>query len=457
MNELTEPTRIRQGNYEVIYLSIRTEPGVGVRSRQRLPTVRGRWMAAALLFVTACAALPPTLTLPELTVTQPAFQKTLEAFTGAPISGGNHVDILLNGDETFPVLLKDLRAAKKTITFEAFIFRKSKIGDEIIAVFEQRCRAGVRAAILLDAHGSENLPADYVERLRRAGCEVVPDFRPLRPWNLERSNKRNHRRIVVIDGRIGFTGGYGIDETWNGDGRTKGRWRETNVKLEGPVVQQLQEAFIEHWKEATGALLGTDDYLAYPAVGTQDGPVQAQVIRSSPRRDNYALYEVFLQAISSAQRSILISTPYLLPGKQMSAALASAVQRGVTVTALVPSVIRETWVEYMVQQSQREEFGPLLDAGIQIYEYFPALLHTKAMVIDGVWSTIGSMNIDNRSMALNDELNVIFYNEQVARRLEEILKEDLSHSHKITREQLETRGWSGRLLGLMMSPLTDQF
>jgi cardiolipin synthase len=414
-------------------------------------------MAAAILFWAACAPLPPTLILPELAVTQPAFEKTLEAFTGAPISGANKVDILLNGDETFPVLLDELRAAMKTITFEAFIFRKSKIGDEIIAVFEDRCRAGVRAAILLDAHGSDNLPPDYVERLTKAGCRVVPDFRPLRPWNLERSNKRNHRRIVVIDGRIGITGGYGIDETWNGDGRTKGRWRETNVKLEGPVVQQLQEAFIEHWKEATGVLLGADDYLAYPAVGTEDGPVHAQVIRSSPSRDNYALYEVFLQAISSAQRSILISTPYLLPGKQMSAALAAAVQRGVTVTALVPSVIRETWVEYTVQQSQREEFGPLLDAGIQIYEYFPALLHTKAMVIDGVWSTIGSMNIDNRSMALNDELNVIFYNEQVARRLEEMLKEDLSHSQKLTREQLETRGWFGRLLGLMMSPLTDQF
>jgi cardiolipin synthase len=405
----------------------------------------------------SCAPLPPKLTLPRMAITDPAFQTALEAFTGAPISGDNHVDILLNGDETFPRLLDALRAATKTITFEAFIFRKSKIGDEIIAVFEERCRAGVRAAIVLDAHGSENVPDDYVRRLKNAGCDVVPNFRPLHPWNLERSNNRNHRRIVVVDGRVGFTGGYGIDESWNGDGRTKGRWRETNVRLEGPVVQQLQEAFIEHWKEATGVLLGGEYYVAYPAVAIRDVPVQAQIVRSSPTRDNYALYEVFLHAISSAQRTIFISTPYLLPDEQMTEALVAAVRRGVAITVLVPSIIREAWVEYMVQETQREHFGPLLDAGIRIHEYFPALLHTKAMVIDGVWSTIGSLNLDNRSMALNDELNVIFYNDQIAQRLENILREDLEHSHRISREQLKKRGWAGRLLGSMMSPLTDQF
>jgi len=442
-----------------MYFSIRIMRRVGLGPPRKSQGRIARFATAliAVLLAAGCAPLPPKLSLPQLSVTDPAFQTTLEAFTGARISGDNIVDILLNGDETFPVLLDELRAAKKTITFEAFIFRKSKIGDEIVAVFEERCRAGIRASILLDAHGSDNLPEDYVERLNAAGCRLVADFRPLRPWNVERNNKRNHRRIVVVDGRIGFTGGYGIDETWKGNGRQKGRWRETNVRLQGPVVQQLQEAFIEHWREATGVLLGGDEYFAYPAVAVKDIPVQAQVIRSSPTRDNYALYEVFLQAISSAQRSILISTPYLLPREQLAAALTQAVQRGVTVTALVPSVTREAWVEYVVQESQREQFGPLLDAGVRLYEYSPALLHTKAMVIDGVWSTIGSMNLDNRSMALNDELNVIFYNEQIAQRLQDILREDLTHSNKISREQLESRGWAGRLLGFLMSPLTDQF
>jgi cardiolipin synthase len=410
-----------------------------------------------VLFASACAPKPPKLTFPPLSITDPTFQQSLEVYTGAPISGENKVDILLNGDETFPVLLKELGQAKKSITFEAFIFRKSKIGEEIVKTFEDRCRAGVRASILLDAHGSADIPDEYVERMNAAGCHVIATFRRLAPWNIGRSNNRNHRRIVVIDGRVGFSGGYGIDEAWNGDGRTPGRWRETNVRLEGPVVQQLQEAFIEHWKEATGILLGGEDYLAYPAIAITDEPVQAQIIRSSPTRDNYALFEVFMQAITSAKQSILISTPYLLPGEQMTAALAEAVKRGVTVRALVPSVTREAWVEYIVQESQREEFGPLLDAGIQLSEYTPALLHTKAMVVDGVWSTIGSMNFDNRSMALNDELNVVFYNEQVARRLIEILEDDLKRSTPLTREKIESRSWGGRFVGLMMNPLTDQF
>ena len=196
--------------------NIRTAPHGGGHPFGRLRAVGldiVGWLLAALL-ATFCARLPPKLSLPQMTITDPAFQTTLEAFTGAPISGDNKVDILLNGDETFPKLLDALRAAKKTITFETFIFRKSKIADDIVSAFVERCRAGVRAAIILDAHGSDNLPRDYVQRLTEAGCDVVPEFRPLRPWNLERSNNRNHRRIVVVDGRVGFTGGYGIDETW---------------------------------------------------------------------------------------------------------------------------------------------------------------------------------------------------------------------------------------------------
>ena len=459
MNQWDKPNCIRQGIVAVIHFTIwGGRRGEWEQTRRSSAKARfaGSWLLV-LLLTAGCAPVPPQLTLPDIALTEPAFQKSLEAFTGAAISGGNQVDILLNGEETFPVLVKDLKAAKKTVTFEAFIFRKSKIGEEIVATFEDRCKAGVRTSILLDAHGSAELPRDYVQRLTAAGCRIIPNFRPVPRWSLKRINNRNHRRIVVIDGRIGFTGGYGIDDAWNGDGRTPGQWRETNVRLEGPVVQQLQEAFIEHWQEATGELLGGDEYLAYPAVSITDAPVQAQVIRSSPARDNYALFQVFMQAITSARKSILISTPYLLPGDQMSEALAAAVQRGVTVTALVPSIIREAWIEYVVQEAQREEFGPLLDAGIHLYEYTPALLHTKAMVIDGIWSTVGSMNIDNRSMSLNDEMNAIFYNDKIAKRIEDILREDLKRSKLISRESLEHRSVSGRLVGWMFSPLTDQF
>ncbi len=450
----------RKVHVEVIYVTIRTGRLAGPgRSPRAAPASAGlvALLLIAFCLLESCVNQPPSLTLPDVTVSDPSFPSTLMGFTGSPVMGGTKVDILLNGDETFPVMLEAIRSAEKTITFETYIFRRSEVGSRMVEALAERCRAGVRAAILLDAHGSGDVPGEYVERLKEAGCDIVPDFRPLHFWNLPRINKRNHRRIVVVDGRIGFTGGYGIDDSWDGDGRTSGRWRETNVRLEGPIVQQLQAAFQEHWWEATGVLLGGEEYYPYPPGAPPDAPVLTQIVRSSPRNENYALYAVFLQAVSAAQDSILISTPYLLPGEQMTAALMEASQRGVSVTVLVPSVIKEALIEYVVQVSQREDFGTLLDAGIQLYEYFPALLHTKTMVIDGVWSTIGSMNLDNRSMALNDELNVIFYNEEVAARLQDILNEDLTHSRKITRENLKRRGWPTRMLGLLAAPLHDQF
>ena len=390
-------------------------------------------------------------------IDDPAFRTSLEAFAGAPILGDNRVDILLNGEETFPALLDAIRSAHHTITVEAYIFPEGKIADQLVGAFVERCKAGVRVAILLDAHGSDGLPERYIQDLRDAGCILVPDFRPLRLWSLERTNKRNHRRIMVIDGLVGFTGGYGVDDTWSGNGRTEGRWRETNVRLQGPIVQSLQEAFVEHWREATSVLLGGKDYFPYPPVTVKDVPVLAQVVRSSPLQGNDAMYRAFLQAISSARTSILISTPYLLPGEQLTEALLDAVRRGVRVRVLIPSVVKSSGVEFVTQASQREAFGALLEGGVQLHEYSPALLHTKMMIIDGTWATVGSTNLDNRSMAMNDELNVMFYDRTIAKRLEEIFAADIAYSHKVSREQLENQEWLHRALGVLLSPFHAWF
>lgn len=433
----------------------------------RSPVVRGLspkgWgplIGALLCFAVGldgCASTPTPLTLPSIGLEDSAFRTSMEAFAGAPIIGDNRVDILLNGEQTFPALLDALRSARDSVTFEAYIFHEGKLADDIVEALADRCRAKVRVSMLLDAHGSKGLPERYIETLKKAGCTIVPDFRPLRPWSLERTNKRNHRRIVVVDGRIGFTGGYGIDDTWNGDGRTAGRWRETNVRLEGPVVQSLQEAFIEHWREATSVLLGGKAYLPYPPVEIKDLPVHAQIVRSSPLQGNDAMYRVFLQAISTARTSIMISTPYLIPGEQLTRALLDAAQRGVRVRVLVPSVENGEGVEFVTQASQRDVFGPLLDGGIQLHEYSPALLHTKMMIIDGVWATVGSANFDNRSMAMNDELNVMVYDQPIAKRLEEIFVEDLSRSTKLTQEKLENRQWLHRVLSVLLSPFQAWF
>ena len=408
-------------------------------------------------WLAGCASTPAPLTVPSMHIDDPAFRTSLEAFAGAPILGDNRVDILLNGEETFPALLDAIRSAERTITFEAYIFHEGKVADQIVGAFVERCKAGVRVAILLDAHGADGLPERYIQNLRDAGCTLVSDFRPLRLWSLERTNKRNHRRIMVIDGRVGFTGGYGVDDTWSGNGRTEGRWRETNVRLQGPIVQSLQEAFVEHWREATSVLLGGKDYFPYPPVTVKDVPVLAQVVRSSPLQGNDAMYRVFLQAISSARTSILISTPYLLPGEQLTEALLDAVRRGVRVRVLIPSVVKTSGVEFVTQASQREAFGALLDGGVQLHEYSPALLHTKMMIIDGTWATVGSTNLDNRSMAMNDELNVMFYDRTIAKRLEEVFAADVAYSHKVSREQLENQEWLHRALGVLLSPFHAWF
>lgn len=418
------------------------------------------WISRVLFLIAwlaGCASTPTPITFPSVSIQDPAFRTSLEAFAGSPIIGDNRVEILLNGEQTFPALLKAIRSARTTVTFEAYIFHEGKVADEIVEALADRCRAGVRVTMLLDAHGSDGLPERYIDALNTAGCTIVPDFRPLRLWSLERTNKRNHRRIVVVDGRVGFTGGFGVDDTWNGDGRTDGHWRETNVRLEGPIVQSLQEAFVEHWREATDALLGGKDYFPYPPVEIKDLPVHTQVVRSSPLLGNEAMYRVFLQAISSARSSILISTPYLLPGEQLTRALLEAAQRHVRVRVLIPSVEKGSGVEFVTQASQRDVFGPLLDGGIQLHEYAPALLHTKMMIIDGAWATVGSANFDNRSMAMNDELNVMFYDRTIAKHLEEIFVEDVAHSNKLTRDKLEHRQWHHRVLSVLLSPFQSWF
>ena len=206
----------------------------GLSPKGSFPSMRMMILFAAWL--AGCASTPAPLSLPSINIDDPAFRTSLEAFAGAPIVGDNRVDILLNGEQTFPALLETIASARETITFEAYIFHEGRVADEIVEAVMNRCREGVQVSMLLDAHGADGLPERYIAALTTAGCRIVPDFRPLRLWHLERTNKRNHRRIVVVDGRVGFTGGFGVDDTWNGDGRTDGHWRETNVRLEGPGV-----------------------------------------------------------------------------------------------------------------------------------------------------------------------------------------------------------------------------
>jgi len=401
----------------------------------------------------SCARVQSHYALPQLAVADPSFLPTLEAYT-SPALDGNTVDLLLNGDQIFPAVLAAIRSARTTITYAQYFYEEGPIGLELAEAFAERCRAGVRAHILLDGFGSLQIPAAYRDSMTRAGCEVST-FRPLSPllvlspFGFGKHNNRGHRRILVVDGQVGFTGGAGVSPKWLGDGRMEGHWRDTNVRLDGPVVASLQGAFVENWLEATGNVLGGEPY--FPRLSRR-GAVSAQVVRSSPAGGSFSMYTMFLLAMSSARQSIFITNPYFLPDDRMTRALTEAAQRGVRVVILLPGAIDNN----IVRQASRAKFGLLLEAGIEIYEYRAALLHAKTMTVDGIWATIGSTNLDTRSFALNDELNAVVYHTDVVGQLEKVFADDLTYSRKIDLERWRRRGFVNQLLELLSLPVRDQ-
>jgi cardiolipin synthase A/B len=386
-------------------------------------------LVAALLLLGGCARVHPRLALPEMALGEPSFFPTIEAYTAAPIVGGNSVEVLLNGEQIFPAMLEAVRGAVRTIAYAQFHWEDGPVASELAEAIAERCRAGVGANVLLDAVGASGTPAAHVDVMKRAGCHVV-FFRPVTRPIVGRASNRNHRRILVVDGRVGFTGGSGVSRRWMGNGRIANHWRDTDVRLEGPVVEYLQGAFAENWLEATGVVLGGAAY--FPPPLPPRGPVYAQIVRSSPAGGSFGMYTTFLLAIASAQHSIHITNPHLAPDDAIGEELVSAARRGVRVVVLVPGAVDHD----IVRPANRRQFRRMLRAGVEIYEYRAALLHAKTMVVDGVWSTVGSANLDDRSFALNDELNAVIYNAAVARRFEAVFREDLEYSQK-----MEYRDW----------------
>jgi cardiolipin synthase len=408
-------------------------------------------IAGACLLATlaaGCARVNPHIALPELALGEPSFFPTLEAYASAPIVGGNSLEFLLNGEQIFPAILDAIRGARQTITYAQYFYEDGPVAREIADALAERCRAGVGANILLDAFGSLSMPREYAEQMEHAGCHVAY-FRPLAQYIFGKYNNRNHRRILVVDGRIGFTGGSGVSRKWMGNGRTAEHWRDTDVRVEGPVVEYLQAAFAETWLETTGIVLGGEAYFPRPI--EPKGQVYTQVVKSSPSAGSFAMYTTYLLAVSSARRSIFITNPYFVLDDKMRDALERAARRGSRVAVLVPGAIDHN----IVRQASRGQFGEMLRAGVEIYEYTPALLHSKTMVIDGVWATIGSTNLDNRSFALNNELNLIVYNRAAAARLEQVFLDDVAHSRRVDYESWRRRGLKSKLLEILALPIRD--
>jgi cardiolipin synthase len=407
-----------------------------------------------LLLLIGCAKVRAITDVPEITIGDAAFFPTLEALTDAPIVGGNKIDVLHNGDAIFPAMLREIKNAKSSITFAQYLLKGGSLAREFAMSLAERCQAGIKVYILLDSQGSREAPEEIPAMMRKAGCQLQY-FRRIRapqvvlPWKLVQYNYRNHRRILVIDGRIGFTGGYGISDAWMGDGRTPDHWRDTNVRIEGPAVKFLQAAFTESWLETTGNLLGGGEF--FPRLEPQ-GQTPLQFVKSSPVGGSFQNYLLYLLSITSAKKSILITNSYFIPDDRMIEALLEATARGVRVIVLVPGKI-DFKITY---RASRRHYGEMLLAGVEIFEYSAALLHSKTMVVDGVWATIGSTNFDNRSFALNEELNLALYDKSVAQGLEERFAEDLKHSRRITYEEWDSRGIKEKFFELFAFPVEEQ-
>ena len=428
-------------------------PGAKTVMIQRRIALAASLAALAISLAVAaasCNRMPRAEELPRVGAGDASFSETMEAHTASPVVGGNRIDVLLNGDQIFPAKLAAIRSARSTLDYAEYFYADGGPARAIAEAVADRCRAGVVGKILLDGFGTLSMPGEYVRLMKDAGCHVVT-FRPLgRVASIGRHNKRNHRRILVADGRVAITGGSGVSDKWTGDGRQDGHWRDTDLRIEGPAVNRVQSAFFENWREATGELLGGDAY--FWDGRRAPGDARAQVIKSSPAGGSYAMYTMYLLAIAGARRSIYLTNPYFLPDDRLEEALLAAASRGVRVVALTPGKIDHN----LVRAASRRGFGRLLRGGVEIYEYQASLLHSKTVVVDGVWATVGSTNFDNRSFELNDELNVVLHDRSVVERLSTAFETDLGRARRVTYEAWQARGLRTKLLELFVMPIESQ-
>ena len=372
-------------------------------------------------------------------LTDPLFRETSELFTGLRLTEGNEVEILLN-EEVLLRLFADLRAARRSIVIRTYYSLPGAVADTFATILVERARAGVPVLFLYDAIGSE-FESGYVERLRAAGVRARP-LRPVRWYNLNRAQNRSHVRAIVIDGRIGYTGGFGIADKWIGDGLSPESWRETSVRFVGPAVMSLQATFSIGWAEATGTLLAGRGY--FPAEGfSPAGPRVAGLLHTIPSQGSTSAERFLALSIAGAARTLYITNSYFVPDDDQRRLLVAAARRGVDVRILTAG--RHTDMR-SVRLAGRATYGELLRGGVRIYEYHPSMIHAKTMVADGLWSTVGTMNFDNRSAALNEESNLVMMDAGMGARLDSIFFRDLSHSREILLDDFLRRPWYDRLL-----------
>jgi cardiolipin synthase len=421
-----------------------TNPPISDRAKpanQRTDTLRWLWLGCLWALMAAwgsgCTTADKRLTYqyqPTYGVESAEFLRSMEALRSR-ITPGNQVRLLQDGDGFFTDILKEIQQAQKTINIEMYIFANGDVGRAFASALSERARAGVEVRVLVDAVGAR---MGELEGLMLQAGVRVEIYRPLRIFSLHKAGERTHRKIVVVDGRIGYCGGLGIDDRWKGQSRNENEWRDLVVRVEGPVVSQLQSIFMEDWLHTTGDVLhGNGQFPTQENAGNQ----LAQAVSSS-RTDQSSMAKLMVyMAIQAARKSIWIENAYFVPDRQIRKSLVDAAKRGVDVRVIVPGKHIDIPT---LRRASRYHYNELLDGGVKIYEFQPAMLHTKAMVVDDIWATVGSVNFVRRSMIHNTEANVIVYDRQFAEELSRIIELDLARSDALTKEEWRKRGFGDR-------------
>lgn len=362
------------------------------------------------------------------------FLRMLEAISNAQVHQRTRIEVLTNGEVYYEAELEAIRSAQHCINLEAYIFQRGEVAHRFIEALTERARAGVEVRLVLDAIGSFTTWDRYFAELTEAGGRVVW-YHPVKWYTLPRINNRTHRELIIIDGRLGFIGGAGFADHWLIGRRGHPRWRDTMFKVEGDAVTSLQATFAENWLEASGEILMGDNFFPLNEV---DSNIPTMIVDSSPSVGTSTRARILYQTlIASARESILITTPYFLPDRSARLEMVRAIrERNVSIKIITPGHRSD---HLLTRRSSRRLYGDLLKAGAEIYEYEPTMIHTKSMIIDGVWSVVGSTNFDNRSFGLNDEVNLAAYNDRLANRLAEDFAIDMAESRAVTYHEWRSR------------------
>ncbi len=382
-------------------------------------------------------------------VADPQFRREMAVMLGPGIVPGNRVTDLQNGREIFPAMLAAVSGAEKTITFETYIYWSGEVGQQMADALSERARAGVKVNVLIDWVGSIKMEGALLEQMEAAGV-VLHRYRPLHWYNLGRMNNRTHRKLLVIDGLIGFTGGVGIADQWQGEAQDPGHWRDMHFRVEGPVVAQMQAAFNDNWIKATGDVLNGADY--FPPLRPV-GAIDAHLFISSPAGGSESMHLMYLMSIAAAEHSIDLQASYFVPDTLITKALLAARQRGVRVRIVVPGphIDSET-----VRIASKREWGELLLGKVEIYEYQPTMLHNKLLIVDREMVSVGSTNFDIRSFRLNDEASLNVYDKAFAERMSMVFEQDLKPTRRYTYVMWKERPLKQKFAEKVLLPLKSQ-